>query len=123
MPGQSHTLNFQYSRGVIKLVFVPSRHSLSSFRFAVFASSIFHLASPFIFVSLLILHFAFIFFTLEVFRLPAKKTRKKTVFHIEATKISLNFRFISLLAKLNGAPYRRQIKKVMSLVQYYVYCE
>ncbi len=46
---------------------------LTSFHFSFFVSSIFHFASSFIFNSLLIVHFAFIFF---MFRLHANKVKK-----------------------------------------------
>ncbi len=49
---------------------------LSYFHFAFCASSIFHFASSFIFISLLIVHFAFIFFIFELFRRHANKAKK-----------------------------------------------
>jgi hypothetical protein len=76
------------------------RFRLASFRFEAERMAVF----CFFFV-LFSLSSIFVSLQISTFRIDVKQAKKSTFFRVEAKKILLRFRFISLRSENDGAPY------------------
>jgi hypothetical protein len=80
------------------------RMAVFCFRFASFRFGAKMMAVFRFFFVLFSLRSIFVSLQISTFRIDAKQAKKSTFFRIEAKKISLPFRFISLRSENDGAP-------------------